>query len=829
VENVGQAPNPSPWRRALVSLLVAIGIVVVAYPEVVLGGGSLSPVGLNGVVNPNAKVGTVQVYPNINVEAVRDGVRDVGARVWQIVPATKFVHRAFAHDESIWWNPYSASGSLGPETLADMKLSPLVLAAGALGASSTAYTFVVLAIAVLALYCLQQLFTRTLGTGRTAAVGACVAFLLMGFAASDFNSGVGAPFMLFPVVLYTLAEFRRVGGSVRFLAAVAAYAGFLLTSFVPIQVLMLVLLQTLAIVIDAQTMPRRDAESNARYAVRLTARSLAVPGAAVALTAYAWLPAVDALRHAGSDISSYSERVLPSSGRLRILKMLSPWLTRRGGLSQSARWVGYVGIVPVLVIATSFPRAARPARRLLAVATGIGVAALALHARLPIVRSIGNLPGLRSVRGDYWSALAGAALAVAVGAGLAVINRRGASRRATTVTALLLAAVVLGALFVNTVASWNVVPVLGVVAALALIGIFTWLARGTRSSSRRRAFTIAIVALMAVELFSYQNHQRLERFDVDSPPPAYVTYLRDHLGDGRILNAGRGGIYPEWGAALGIPQTETLNTVQIPGYRDFYRTYIDPKGQGLFLQIGEPAGAAFAADPSALDALSVRYLVVDPRMTKYDAGVRDRYPLAFDDKAAGIRVYRNDRAFPAAYLSPALAPAAQRPPGTWSMAVTTTDDSRLLADADAAGIGERAANASVGTARVTRSANDGVRVETDASAPAVLVLTDSFYRNWSVTVNGRTQHLGRVNDVVRGVVVPAGHAVVEFHYHSTARTVGGIISIVTAIALVAGALVAGALVAALRRRSSRARKDEELLALQAPQGGDAQVQAGERG
>ena len=81
-------------RGPLVSLLIAIAIVVVAYPEVVFLGGSLSPVGLIGGVNRSAPTREVQVYPNVTARPPRDGVRDIGARLWQLVPATKFVHRS---------------------------------------------------------------------------------------------------------------------------------------------------------------------------------------------------------------------------------------------------------------------------------------------------------------------------------------------------------------------------------------------------------------------------------------------------------------------------------------------------------------------------------------------------------------------------------------------------------------------------------------------------------------------------------------------------------------------------------------------------------------
>ena len=520
-----------------------------------------------------------------------------------------------------------------------------------------------------------------------------------------------------------------------------------------------------------------------------------MPAVALGLTAFAWLPTLDAIRHSGGDIASYGERVLPGSGRLRMLKILSPWLTRKQGLTSAQRWVGYIGIAPVVVIAAAWPRAPRALRWILVTCVALGGAALALHARAPVVRSVGNLPVLRSVRGDYWSSLAGAALAIAAGVAVAVIARHGAGRRAATITGGVLAAGISAAWLVSEVLGWGAVPAVGLLAALALIAALVAMARGTQQASRRRVLTLGIVGLMAVELFSYQNHTRLARLDIESSTPAYVTFLRDHLGSGRVMNAGTGGLFPEWGAALGIPQIETLNIMQIPSYRSFYQRYVNPDNTGLVLQTGDNPSVSFDARPDALDLLSVRYLVVDQRLTRYDAGVRARYPLAFTDDAAGVRVYRNDSAFPRAYLSPALTESRNPLPAGWSRSVTTTDDKKLLANARSAGIPARAApGTSSGTARVVRSGNDRVEIEVDATKPSVLVLTDSFHPNWDARVNGHAEHVGRVNGVVRGVVVPPGRSTVVFRYHSRARAAGVVVSFATLVAL--GALV---LVALLRR------------------------------
>jgi hypothetical protein len=776
----------------LFALLAAVLILVVAYPEVVFLGGSLSPVGLNGVVDRNARPASVQVYPNIPSKDAKTGLQDIGARAWQLVPATKFVHRSLNDNESISWNPYSAAGSLGPETVADLKLSPFVWLVAIFGASATAFTFVLLGFMVLALYCLQRFFVKTLGFGRMAGVAACLAFLFTGFGASDFNSSVGAPYILFPIVLYAITEYRRRGRAPRLLAAVAAYAGFILTTFVSVQLLMLVFVHAVAIATDASLTPRAAGESTPHRVANLLRRQLLVPLLALGVTAFAWLPILDALRHAGGDITSYGSRTLASSGKLRMLKILSPWL------SDSKPWVGYIGIAPLVLIAAAWPRARRRERGILAVCIGLGAFGLVLHTSVPLIQRIGNLPGLRSIRGDYWAALVAAALTIGLGVAIAVISRRGASAAGAALVGGVLGLGMLGAWFGNFVLSWSVVPFLGVVAGIAVIAALVRIAHASRNASRRRLLVLACVALVAVELFSYQNHTRLKRFDVEQHMPGYVRYLQKHLGTDRVLSAGRGAIYPEWGSALGISQVETENVMQIPSYRTFFQQYVDRAENGLFLQIGANSNVRFAPVAAALSLLSVRYIVVDETLSRFDAAARKYYPLVYDDTAAGVHVYRNDAAFDNAFLSPALT-THRAPPGNYTRRSTQTDDHALLALAHNAGVPTTAAAGTrSGDAKVVDKTNTRVEIRIDAKTPAVLVLTDSYYRNWSVRINGRPAHLGRVDDIARGVVVPKGTATVTFQYRSPARSVGMLVSYLTVIGL-ALALLGGFLWRRLRR------------------------------
>jgi hypothetical protein len=351
-------------------------------------------------------------------------VRDIDARDFQLVPATKFMHRAFADGESPWWNPYSAAGSYGPETLADMKLSPFVLTVAVLGASASALTFGVLLFVVIALYCLQQLVAYQLGLGRAAAIAACAVWLLTGFGASDINSATGGPYLLFPILLYALLALARRGGALRFVAALAAWVAFLLTTFVPSQSLLLVVVYAVVLIVDAPRWPA--GQSPGARALTIAKRHLVVPVVAILLTAYVWLPDLAVVVHGSSSFAKYGQRSLTLTGPLSYRRrIVSPLAIAGGPLAHVRRDRAGDAIVG----------RGRGARASTGVAHGHGLVALfALrYTGLLVIRSA----TCRSAHGaqDYWAVRrrsrdGGHRRGVRIG-------RRGESRRGVVYGALL--------------------------------------------------------------------------------------------------------------------------------------------------------------------------------------------------------------------------------------------------------------------------------------------------------------------------------------------------------------------------------------------------------
>jgi uncharacterized membrane protein YfhO len=97
-----------------------------------------------------------------------------------------------------------------------------------------------------------------------------------------------------------------------------------------------------------------------------------------------------------------------------------------------------------------------------------------------------------------------------------------------------------------------------------------------------------------------------------------------------------------------------------------------------------------------------------------------------------------------------------------------------------------------------------VSITARASRPAELVLSDTYYPGWKVTVNGRPARINPVDYALRGVAVPAGNDRIVFTYDPASFRVGWMISLAAAL------VVAIALVVVFLRRRPRAGRHARL-------------------
>ncbi|MCA1630739.1 MAG: YfhO family protein [Acidobacteria bacterium] len=96
----------------------------------------------------------------------------------------------------------------------------------------------------------------------------------------------------------------------------------------------------------------------------------------------------------------------------------------------------------------------------------------------------------------------------------------------------------------------------------------------------------------------------------------------------------------------------------------------------------------------------------------------------------------------------------------------------------------RGGEAAAGGARVAEYEPSRLVVETDATAPSVLVVSEIFYPGWEATVDGAGARVDLADYLLRAVAVPAGRHRVEMRYRAPAARNGAIVSALTVVLLI---------------------------------------------
>jgi hypothetical protein len=191
-----------------------------------------------------------------------------------------------------------------------------------------------------------------------------------------------------------------------------------------------------------------------------------------------------------------------------------------------------------------------------------------------------------------------------------------------------------------------------------------------------------------------------------------------------------------------------------------------------------------------LDLMNVRYVFTSPEA----ALPGDHFTRVF--ASAGGAVYRNERAFPRAFLASRARTAGARDALALikSGAVDLRHEVLLDRSPEAGEAPDGAAPGEEGTARIVRYEDTVVDIDTDAAGRRLLVLVDLAYPGWTATVDGAPARVFRAYHALRAVSVPAGRHRVRFRFEPWSLRLGAWLSLAGVLATV-GVAVAG------RRRS----------------------------
>ncbi|MCA9961475.1 MAG: hypothetical protein KC443_20695 [Anaerolineales bacterium] len=192
--------------------------------------------------------------------------------------------------------------------------------------------------------------------------------------------------------------------------------------------------------------------------------------------------------------------------------------------------------------------------------------------------------------------------------------------------------------------------------------------------------------------------------------------------------------------------------------------------------------ASSVPDPrsSAYDVLGAAYVVSPVPLDQFTEGER---PLTLIEQSSNAWIYRRGRVLPVARLVYA---AEVIPDAETAVARVHQPDfdpvtTAIIDTAPTCSLG--AAPPTPGTAEIVETKAGYWRIQTQSTAPALLLLAENAYPGWQVTVDGTAAEGLKAYTAVRAVCVPAGEHVVEWQFEPTIYWFGGGITLVTLLAL----------------------------------------------
>jgi hypothetical protein len=315
---------------------------------------------------------------------------------------------------------------------------------------------------------------------------------------------------------------------------------------------------------------------------------------------------------------------------------------------------------------------------------------------------------------------------------------------------------------------------------------------------------LALVASATVDLTAPRGLP--SRNDPYRTPP-YVTWLRAHVGHGRVMGVG-GALVPNQASAFGLRDVRYILALALPEplYGSLALLQWHPTTESTMLWFTGGPTNFYASPPSfgaalarlrGYDLMGVRYFITPPDANHGTGPLPDGLTRVYHGE---VDLYERRDALPRAWVVHTFERAPADPTQQFARLADTTFDPRVRAMVS----GDAPADTAPTSPSTTTFERDDAHVVTlrvRASAPGMLVLSDAWYQSWEATVDGTVTPIARVNSFMRGVPVGAGEHRVEFRYRDEAFKLGETLAAL-GILCVAGLAAMGAWPSSKRRDAS---------------------------
>jgi hypothetical protein len=321
---------------------------------------------------------------------------------------------------------------------------------------------------------------------------------------------------------------------------------------------------------------------------------------------------------------------------------------------------------------------------------------------------------------------------------------------------------------------------------LFAVGVGAALLVARRAPGWRSAAAAAIVLLAVLDMLHFAHgYQPMGPSATAIPPktPA-IEYLQRHVRDGRFVGL-EFALSQDWSLTYGLNDARGYDPPQ-PTLR-LYRLWLQANpGQGDWEPF-EPG----SLKPRAMRVMSVlgaRYVIAQPAVGpphERDPAARALRPVYSGEDAV---IFSNAQAAPRAMIAPAVQ-VVPGEAGARAAIETPGFDPRRVALVERGEPGAAGLTGARGSAAVVGETNSSVTLRASLDRRGLVVLDDGYTDGWNVRVDGRAARALHVDDVVRGVVVPAGRHTVKWSFSVPGLGLGALVSLAALLGLVGGGLL----------------------------------------
>lgn len=302
---------------------------------------------------------------------------------------------------------------------------------------------------------------------------------------------------------------------------------------------------------------------------------------------------------------------------------------------------------------------------------------------------------------------------------------------------------------------------------------------------RNNVFLYGMLALVYVVALVFQNTALPaypKKMDVTAPTP-FIQYLQKNAGYDRFF-AIDGILLPRYAQVFHLYDVRSTSAIAVRTYQDFVNQYMNliklPDGQQQFLGYVAPVTKDVSENYfypplhrlnkhfKAFNMMGMKYLVMKKNSNNLAELIHYRHlfsklELVYQDQ--DVNIYLNPNALPRVFAVSNIALTdsyqdAQRV----SVETNVNLQKTALVENTLPVNWKNDSTILKATTRIVNYQPNKVTIQIQSNRSAFLVLTDIFYPGWTATIDNKNTRIYRVDGLFRGVVVPAGQHIIEYHY-----------------------------------------------------------------